>query len=414
MLLPALLVPAPAAGAGQARVVRAVWVARDALASRAETRRAVLECARIGCSLVFLQVSGRWDAYFRSRVFPQGQFFPPTEEGNLSYAVALAHRHGIRVHAWVNALLAWAAPDPPRDPAHVFHVHPEWFLVGADGLSIARLSRAELDRRRLDGYFLEPCMPEVRTELRRFVLDLVTRYSLDGIHLDYVRFPSAAWGFQPELRDRYRSEAGLDPVDLYLRGRELGAEHGAAWLAAERARWQAWHRACVTRLVRLVHADLEAVALHLELSAAVLANPESARDDFGQDWAGWLEEGILDAAAPMLYRSSASEVLDLLQRIARFVPPEARLYAGISLQFLAAGEIPPIEALMGRYGADGLAIFSYDLLRTDGRSRELLDRSRVFMSRPPGPRAGSRSPRPRRSRRAWCRRKRPFPSALAR
>ena len=357
---------------GGSRGPRALWVVRNTLASSADTERAVEDCARIGCSLLFLQVSGRWDAYFPSGLFPRGQAIAEAEGDNLARAIALARARGIRVHAWVNSLLAWSADEPPRDRDHVFHRHPDWFLVGPDGRSITELRRRELDRLGLDGYFLEPRIPEVRTELRRLVLELVTRYDLDGVHLDYIRFPSSPWGFQRDLRGRYREERGLDPRDLYLRDEELGAAHGREWLAARRADWLAWHREGVTQLVRLIASDLRAVRPDLQLSAAVLANPASARDDFGQDWAAWLEQGILDLAVPMVYRSSAGQVLDLLQAIGGTVPRSAAVFAGVSLDFLDAREIAPVEALMGRYGTDGVAIFSYNLLRGDERAMALL------------------------------------------
>ncbi|HEY7460296.1 MAG TPA: family 10 glycosylhydrolase [Gemmatimonadota bacterium] len=363
--------PAPGPPAAAVRTPRALWVVRNTLESREETERAVEDCVRIGCSLLFLQVSGRWDAYTPSPIFPPGESLAQPPEDNLAYAIRLAHSRGVRVHAWVNALLAWSAPDPPRDPRHVFRAHPDWFLVGPDGRSVVRLSRRELDASRLDGYFLEPALPQVRTELRRFILDLVTRYDLDGVHLDYIRFPAAGYGFQPEIRARYRAETGIDPADLYARGTALAADKGEAWLAEERARWEAWHRAAVTRLVRLIRQDLRAVRPGLELSAAVLADPRSARDDFGQDWAAWIDEGLLDLAVPMVYRPSAKQVLQLLDAISRVVDPRTKLFAGVSLEYLDAREVAPVEALMGRYGADGLAIFSYNMVRAD---RKVLSR----------------------------------------
>lgn len=328
----------------------------------------VEDCVRIGCTLLFLQVSGRWDAYFPSGVFPAGQFWDSAEGDNFAHALELAHARGIRVHAWVNSLLAWSASEPPRDPDHILRRHPDWFVVGSDGRSIVELSRAELDRRRLEGYYLEPRIPEVRTALRRFVLELVTRYPVDGVHLDYIRWPSAAWGFQRELRERYRGETGVDPRDLYTRSSELERERGAEWLVGARMSWQAWHREGVTELVRLIAADVRAARPGVELSAAVLANPVSARDDFGQDWTAWLDEGILDVAAPMLYRPRAADVLELLQSGARHFPPDARIYAGVSLEFMRPSEVRPLEALMGRYGAEGVAIFSYNLLRENRRA----------------------------------------------
>ena len=40
--------------------------------------------------------------------------------------------------------------------------------------------------------FLDPAVLEVRTQLRRFILELVLRYPVDGVHLDYIRYP-AGW-----------------------------------------------------------------------------------------------------------------------------------------------------------------------------------------------------------------------------
>jgi uncharacterized lipoprotein YddW (UPF0748 family) len=370
---PSRRVPVAPSAARLGRSPRALWVVRNTLESREETEQAVDDCVRIGCSLLFLQVSGRWDAYFPSQVFPRGQSLEAATDDNLAYAIRLAHARGVQVHAWVNALHAWSAAEPPRDPAHVFRRHPDWFLVGTDGRSITRLSRRELTAHRLDGYFLEPGLTAVRTELRRFVLELVTRYDLDGVHLDYIRFPSSEWGFQPELRERYRGETGIDPRDLYEKERELTREKGEAWLAEQREKWLAWHRDGVTQLVRLIAGDLKAVRPGLALSAAVLADPRSARDDFGQDWNAWLDEGLLDLAVPMVYRPSAKQVLELLQRIDGVVDPRTRLYAGISLEFLDAREVAPVEHLMGRYGADGVAFFSYNLLRDNGRELARLE-----------------------------------------
>jgi uncharacterized lipoprotein YddW (UPF0748 family) len=224
----------------------------------------------------------------------------------------------------------------------------------------------------------------VRTELRRFLLDLVTRYDLDGVHLDYIRFPSTGYGFQPEIRARYRVETGIDPADLYAHGTARAAEKGEAWLAEERARWEAWHRAAVTLLVRLIRQDLQTVRPGLDLSAAVLADPRSARDDFGQDWAAWIDEGLLDLAVPMVYRPSAKQVLQLLDAISRVVDPRMKVYAGVSLQYLDAREVAPVEALMGRYGADGLAIFSYNLVRADRKVLARLAKSAQADSAEPG------------------------------
>jgi len=299
----------------------AIWVVRNALESPEAWRRSLDAVERAGCGRVYLQVSGRWDAYFPSRVFAAPSSAPRGWEDPFAAALAEAHARALEVHAWVNALLAWSAPDPPEDPDHVWRRHPEWFVVRA-GRSMRDLSRAELDRDGLvgEGWFLDPARQEVRTELRRFVLELATRYPVDGVHLDYIRYPS---GWAP---------AG-----------------GAG---------------TVTRLVTLIRADLAAVRPGAELSAAVMPVPDVARESFGQDWGAWLEWGLVDAVLPMVYQESATSV----ERVVRAWPttiPRPRVWVGVRIDRLGPMELEETRRRLADSGVAGVALFSHNLLLDD-------------------------------------------------
>lgn len=299
----------------------AVWVVRNALESPETWRRSLDAVERTGCERVYLQVSGRWDAYFPSRVFRPPASAPRGWEDPLAGALADARSRGIEVHAWVNALLAWSAPDPPEDPDHVWRRSPHWFVT-RNGRSMRQLSRGALDREGLvgEGWFLDAGREEVRTELRRFILELATRYAVDGVHLDYIRYPS---GWAP---------AG-------------GSVN-------------------VTRLVALVRADLAAVRPGIELSAAVMPVPEVARDTFGQDWETWLERGYVDAVLPMVYRESPASV----ERVVRTWPatiPRERVWVGVRIDRLGPMELAEVRRRMAMAGAAGVALFSHNLLLED-------------------------------------------------
>ncbi len=295
-----------------------MWVVRNALHSPAEWEAALGAAERLGCRRLYLQVSGRWDAYYPSAVFP-APAAPPTEADPLARALEDAHARGLEVHAWVNALLAWSAADPPANPAHVFRSHPDWFVADTRGRSMRAVGRAELDRMGLvgEGWFLDPALPEVRTELRRFVLELATRYPVDGVHLDYIRYPA---GWKPE-----------------------GGEEE------------------VTRLVALLHADLEAARPGLTLSAAVLPRPEEARRSFGQDWEAWLALEIVDEVLPMVYRDSPDAVLTVVRAYPASVPRE-RVWVGIRADRLPPAAYAETAALLAGEGVAGTVLFSHNLL----------------------------------------------------
>ncbi len=317
------LLPTSTAGGSTPLVVRAdlpcsVWVVRNALESPASWARALAAVERAGCTRMYLQVSGRWDALYPSHVFVPPATPPRGWEDPLAEALAEAHARGIEVHAWVNALLAWSAADPPPDPHHVWHSHPDWFVRRAGG-SMRDLTRGELDRAGLvgEGWFLDPELTAVRTELRRFVLELATRYAVDGVHLDYIRYPS-----------------GWNPQD--------GAEH-------------------VTRLVSLIRTDLAQVRPGIALSAAVMPVPGIARDHFGQDWAAWLEDGLVDAVAPMVYRDSPAAIQGAVRDWPAAVARE-RVWVGVRIDRIGPGELAETDTRLAGEGVAGIALFSHNLL----------------------------------------------------
>ena len=295
-----------------------VWVVRNALESPVSWARALAAVERAGCGRMYLQVSGRWDALYPSHVFVPPVTPPRGWEDPLAEALAQAHARGIEVHAWVNALLAWSAAEPPPDPHHVWHGHPDWFVTRPGG-SMRELTRGELDRAGLtgEGWFLDPALTPVRTELRRFVLEFATRYAVDGVHLDYIRYPS---GWTP---------AG-------------GAEN-------------------VTRLVSLIRSDLASVRPGLALSAAVMPVPGIARDHFGQDWAAWLELGLVDAVAPMVYRDSPGSVQSAVRDWPEGVSRD-RVWVGVRIDRIGAGELEETERRLEGEGVAGIALFSHNLL----------------------------------------------------
>lgn len=302
----------------------AVWVVRNALGSRATWQKALAEVERVGCRRIYLQVSGRWDAYYPSRVFPAPARDPtqPGWEDPFGEAVESARSRGLEVHAWINALLAWSAPDPPENPLHVYRRRPEWFVRDRSGRSIRDLSRGELDRAGLtgEGWFLDPSQMEVRTELRRFVLELALRYPVEGVHLDYIRYPS---GWAPESGS-----------------------------------------AALTYLVGLIHDDLALVRSEVVFSTAVLPIPAEADRSFGQDWSGWLERGLVAEAVPMAYRDRPEDVLQIVRGYPPTLP-RAKLWIGVRLDRLDPTEAQQVANALARDGVAGQALFSHNLLLAD-------------------------------------------------
>src|SRR5262245_16470065 len=119
----------PAADRAAAEV-RGLWVVRTALTSPAEVDRVVDEAERGGLTDLFVQVRGRGDAFYASKLVGRSPLLANQPAGfdPLGRLLERARPRGLRVHAWMNVLLtAHFGLVLPAD--HVVRRHPEWLMV---------------------------------------------------------------------------------------------------------------------------------------------------------------------------------------------------------------------------------------------------------------------------------------------
>jgi uncharacterized lipoprotein YddW (UPF0748 family) len=272
--------------AGEApREVRAIWVTRWDFRSEADVRRIVERCAALGLNRIYFQVRGQADAFYRSRLEPWGEELGGRDPGfdPLEVALEAARARRIELHAWVNVLAGWKGKTPPRSQKHVAHEHPEWFLLDRDG-----------KRHLLSSHYtmLNPCLPEVRRHLVSVLLDIVERYPVDGLHLDYIRFII--------VEARTRGIVPYDPYTLSLFRKRTGG-----FPIRHPDEWDLFRREAVDTLVREIAAATRKARPRLKLTAAVIGDFERGRKLFFQDAVKWRAEGWVDELVPMTYTADA-------------------------------------------------------------------------------------------------------------
>jgi uncharacterized lipoprotein YddW (UPF0748 family) len=316
--------------------------------------------ALAGANGVVVQVVGRAEAYYASEVLPPADF--RGTEDPLRYLVARARPMGMEVHAWINAFLVWSAPRPPSDSSHVVLAHPEWLMTDRSGRSTMEYSRAEADRAGLVGATLSPAEPGVRELLGAVAEEVAAGYAVDGIHLDYIRYPGTAFGFEPRARALFSFHSGEDPLGGgYPRGRVSEAT------AAE---WSRWRSEMVTETVETVSAAVRGTDPFIELSAAVIADPWAAEGSYSCPWRDWLEEGLLDLAFPMAYATDP-RAASRLARMDTEVEPDRIVYGIACYNQPLANAWDAAELALQR-GAAGVCVFSLGAM--DDREAALLSR----------------------------------------
>ena len=302
---PAILLPAAwlaATPASMAQELRGFWVDafNNGMKTASQVTATIEDARRANANALFVQIRKRGDAYYSNGLEPRASDITVSSFDPLADLIAKAKSgpEPLQVHAWIVTYNIWnLRTTAPTQAAHPYNLHPDWLTRRNDGTT-------------WDGanYAFDPGVPAVQQHTFAVCMDIVSRYQVDGLHFDYVRYTDAdatvgsnPWGYHPVSVQRF----------LTLTGRTgTPAANDPAWLQFRRDQ--------VTDLVRKVYLHAWRLRPSLCLSAATISfgsAPSSSslsawqqRDAFGrvlQDWRGWLQEGIVDLAIPMVYRDNA-------------------------------------------------------------------------------------------------------------
>jgi len=346
----------------------AAWVVRYDIETPAEVHEICRTAQETGLNRLLVQVRGRADAFYRSDLAPAPE--PPAEVPAEfdPLAATLAACAPLEVEAWLNVFFLWGDTTPPLAARHPLNRDPGMVLRDADGRSVAEYSEEDRARGWIEGVYADPASAAYRRLFVQVVEELIRRYPVTGIHLDFVRYPGADYGQSGELGERFRARWGFDPrllpkpllapdLDTWLRG-EMAP--GDRVLATAALLWAAMRAEAVTELVREVRAALAEAGRPLSLSAAVLADGGKAYLKHGQDWQGWIDQGLVNALYPMAYFGGPDRVGGQLRDVALAQRPQApiRLWAGLGAYIKEPAEIGREAATAAGLGYDGISLFS--------------------------------------------------------
>jgi uncharacterized lipoprotein YddW (UPF0748 family) len=366
--------PAPKREIG-APETRALWVVRTTMSSPDSVRELVRRAKENGFTDLIVQVRGRGDAYYESNIEPRAEALTrqPADFDPLALTIEEAHREGIKVHAWINIYLVADLESLPTSRDHPIFRHPEWVMVprgiatelydvqpdrGAYLDRIIEFSR--LNHIELEGLFVSPAHPGVKDNLYDIWMDIATRYEVDGLHFDYVRYPNPQYDYSRVSIDRFRQEIEkkLTPSER----RALLAQFRRdplLYIKRFPAAYGEFQRAQVTELVSRIYSGVKSVKPNAIISAAVFANEEDAARSRFQDWKEWLRMGLLDVVCPMAYTPD-TEAFRKQLITAMTLASGKRVWTGIgAYKQTAESAVEKIRAARD-LGAQGFILFSYD------------------------------------------------------
>jgi uncharacterized lipoprotein YddW (UPF0748 family) len=323
---------------------RAVWVSRFELGNyrTPEAIAALMDKIKgAGLNTVLLQVRGNGTSYYRSSIEPIAwdPGFDPLE-----VACREAHRRGLAVQAWVNVMPGWRGKEPPKETNQLYNAHPDWFWYDQNG-----------KRQPLGGFYVSvnPCLPEVRRYLVSVFEEIVRKYPIDGLHLDYIRFPNeesprgSDYPYDAKTLALYKRATGKRPQD-------------------DKNAWSQWRTQQVTQLVREIRDMTRYARPGTRLTASVGADAQW-RTQYFQDGPTWLRNKLVDNVFVMNYSNNTKTFTDRQEKWFRSAP-RTWVAAGISVaDHLKAGKPNvTIEQLrLAHKWGHGFSLFSAGALLQD-------------------------------------------------
>ncbi|MFU8857699.1 MAG: family 10 glycosylhydrolase, partial [Deferrisomatales bacterium] len=370
-----LVWPAAGACAREEGLPTAAWVVRTAVTAPEAAARVVEAAREARLDTLVVQVRGRGDAFYRSDLVPRAEALtvPGADPAFDPLGRVLDSAGGMRVLAWMNVFLLWSRDNPPVDPRHAA-LQAQWVLRDADGRPVSDYTPLERSLGWIEGTYADPDSAEYRSHFAELVREVATRYPVAGVHLDFVRYPGPGYGHGGALGERFRQVWGLDPrwIPEELRSPDLGAWLSGAmppadrFLATAALLWADLRASRVTALVRAAREGLDRAGPGRELSAAIFPDADAAYVEKGQDWRGWVEQGLVDALYPMAYFGEADRVEAQLRAVARAArsarraAPPARpvlLWAGLGAYRKGPDAVAVEAAAARRLGYDGVCLF---------------------------------------------------------
>ncbi|MBU4365579.1 MAG: family 10 glycosylhydrolase [Verrucomicrobia bacterium] len=323
--------------------------------------------ADAGMHAVFVNVLWAGLAHYDSQVVPQSETVSRYGD-QLKQCVAAAHANRLEVHVWK---ICWNLSNAP-----------ESFLA-----AMRKAGRLQVTDTGKELKWLCPSHPDnVALELKA-VSEVLNRYPVDGIHLDYVRYPNANACFCTGCRRRFGRRLG-EKIPDWPKSAQSGNLRG---------KYNAWRSEQITAFVRAVQTQARksgvptSTALRhsasrrrerVRISAAVYPEYPGCINSIGQDWGRWLKEDLVDFVCPMDYTTDNDAFKDLVRRQLALPSAGGRVFPGLGVTAMESQLTPDqvIEQIRQtrEAGAGGFVLF--DLNRT--LEHDVLPALRMGLTRP--------------------------------
>lgn len=310
-----------------------------------------------GINNIFLETYYQGYTIFPSKTLDKYGILPQRKEfvgwDPLKVWIDEAHKRNIKVSVWFQTFYA-GNEDISKNPKHIISVYPSWANFQKRNIE-STIPMPSLSEH--SGYFLDPANPEVQTYLSDLIKEIVSNYEVDGLNIDYIRYPASllpdfpgyvnsTWGYTAYARNEFKTLYGADPVCLDVTS--------PLW-----TQWVKYRQNKVTKFVSKLKKIVQ--NKNITISAVIFPDPQESAVVKLQDWRYWGKNNLVDSFTPLVMGSDESLIEEYLKQIKCAVGNNVKIYPGLFEPFTGGDPVDMLKQLQAsrQSGANGVVIFDY-------------------------------------------------------
>lgn len=336
---------------------RAVWY-RSSEKSDEEVKAVVEKLAKLNVNAIYIETW--YEGYCIGKKVDVPGVTTHANNGDydaLDGFVRIAHEYGIEVHSWVHNFFVGHFGDNYKsyNPKFAPEAYEDKYLIDRNGKKHFFYSEN-------NNYFvfLNPNDRECRDMLIDIYKQLVSKYDIDGLHLDYVRFPELNYGkddfgYNQDIIDGFAKKTGItaDPRNF---------KNGSAEMKA----WIEYRCNIVTSFIKEVTTAVRDIDSDLWISAATYPDITLSKNTIFQDVVGLADSGCIDEFFSMSYGIEVDTVLISVNNYLKVTDGKTFYSAGIAA-FLESTQLSFAQQLSAvtKAGVDGLSVFSLNSINPE-------------------------------------------------
>lgn len=188
--------------------------------------------------------------------------------------------------------------------------------------------------------------------------EIITRYSPDGINIDYARYPQSIssrysgyaqsnWGYTQYARDEFKLIYGVDPVSIEYSDTKMWNE------------WDKYRQDKVSEYIEGVSKICRQNRVFL--TAVVFPNRQMALETKQQDWTTWSDNNFVDGFTPLFLTCDAKTIKMMIFDMLKEMSPRTKLYAGLFVTFMGGSEEDLVRQIheTRKLNLGGIILFDY-------------------------------------------------------